>query len=114
MAVLVEKQHILPDRLQTIKFQIILYNFINNFSMSRGEVDALSIFADLGISIESKEIIMKKGIFKNLASIENFISKMVKLKILKKVGKGERHFTNKMIIESSDDVILLNVKIGNK
>lgn len=113
MAILVEKQHVLPNRLQTIKFQILLHNFINNFSMSRGEVDALAIFADLGITSESKELIMKKGIFKNIASIENFISKMVKLKVLKKTGKGERSFTGKMNLETSDPSILINVRIGN-
>lgn len=113
-AKLVERTHILNSKLDTIRFQIILSNFIDNSHMAPGEIKALALFAERGINLETKKFIIESKIFTHYSSIENFIVKMVKLGYLKKEGKGVRTFTNKLDLNTGADSILMNIKIGNK
>lgn len=110
---LIEKTHVLPSQYDSVRFQIHLHCFLTDFPLSKGEINALSIFYIKGINDASISYIIDNKIFKNRQSVENFITKLGKLDVIKKVGKKQREFTTLLPVKV-DDKILINLKIGNK
>ncbi len=113
MPTLVNKTYVLGSSYDTIRFQLTLYVFLKDFPLSKGEVNALSVFYLKGINEDAVEEIITEKIFKNRQTVTNFITKLVKIGVVKKTTKKKKEFTD-MIPITVDKSILLNVKIGNK
>jgi hypothetical protein len=113
MATLIEKTHVLPTPYDSVRFQLYLYVFVNDFPLSKGEINALALFYMHGINDKAIDLIINSKIYKNRQSVENLISKLVKLKVLKKTGKKQKEFTDEIPVKV-DTQILMNIKIGNR
>lgn len=113
MATLIQKTHVLPTSYDSVRFQIYLHVFLTDFPLSKGEINALSIFYIKGITDEAIDSIISEKIFKNRQTVGNFISKLTKLGVIKKTTKKKKEFTD-LIPMAVDSQILMNIKIGNK
>lgn len=113
MATLVQQTHLLSSQLDSIRFQISLYVFLKEFPLSKGEINALSILYQKGINEDAFDFILSEKIFNNRQTIGNFITKLGKLDVIKKTSKKKKEFTG-LIPVKVDDVILMEIKIGNK
>jgi uncharacterized protein YihD (DUF1040 family) len=112
MAILVKKVEILKSNKEVIRFQIYLYCFLNDLVFSKNEIECLSRFYLYGITDEVIKNLIRDNVYKNEQIIKNFLSRLKKLEIIEKVGK-EKRLTKKLNIVV-DDIILYNLKIGNK
>lgn len=113
MATLIEKTHVLPSSYDSIRFQLSLYVFLTEFPLSKGEINALAVLYQRGVTEDAFETILSQKIFKNRQTIGNFITKLIRLKVLKKTSKKVKEFTD-LIPVQVDTKILMNLKIGNK
>jgi hypothetical protein len=114
------------DLWNIVKFQVVTYCYMNKLSLSDSEIDCLTLLGingDIEISdfcniscMSSKrdrKILNKKEkeIFKNLQTARNCISKLEKLKLIKKEGKYQKtiRINNSLNIQAKGN-ILINYK----
>jgi hypothetical protein len=114
MATLIKKVYQLDSKFESVKFQIIVRCFSNkDFHFTENELNVLTMFYIEGVSDDTIQKCLENLFFKNEQTVKNFMSKLIKLKILKKIRKNERVIDNSVLDITVDDVILMDLKIGN-
>jgi hypothetical protein len=114
MATLIKKVYQLDSKFESVKFQIIVRCFSNkDFHFTENELNVLTLFYIDGVNSETVNKCLQHQFFKNEQTVKNFMSKLIKLKILKRVRKNERVIDNTILDITVDDVILMDLKIGN-
>lgn len=114
MATLIEKAYQLDSQFESIKFQILLKSFVNkNLRFSDNEMNVLTLFYIEGVSEITIAKALELSFFKNTQTVKNFISKLTKLGVFKKIKKKERSINNEILDIVVDDIVLMNLKIGN-
>lgn len=89
-----------------VKYQILTYGFINNLSLSEGELNTLTILAVLGQQELTVfcDFLHSKKIFSSSQSARNCITRLEKKNLIEKKGK------NKKKIQMSDSIVVVTKK----
>lgn len=98
-----------------IKFQLIAHCYLNEITLSDGELGCLtllSISGEMDLTEFCNEAAIRK-IFKTTQTVRNCITKMEKLGFIKKEGKSKKKiFINPELNIKSDGNLLLDIKFA--
>ena len=107
-----EKKFVIPNQFESVKLQIILYTFVNNIHITKGQIDLLAHFAINGINSESIKKALKDKIYKSRFSLGNTISILTKEELIIEDSKGIKNINPKLELVTNE-LLLGNIKVIN-
>lgn len=97
-----------------IKFQLLTYCFVRDIQFSNSELDCLTLLGAYGEHELSDfcNVTVEEKIFKTSQTVRNFLTKVEKMGIIKKVGTNKKRISLSKELEiQTDGNIMLDYKI---
>jgi hypothetical protein len=113
LASVVKMQKKVTSKVELAKAIIALASCFSDKKLSQTQISVLAYFMVYGINVQSKNLIVKSGICKNIANIKTVMVLLKKLDLIYKDDLNGKVYVSKSLQIDLTDTVALYFKIDN-